>query len=107
VLLEVERNLSKSIESYDGDLPRLFRRVQTLLKLDPARKDIDDALRQVLSGLVSMVGGIATLRNKMSDAHAVTFVATKRHAKLAVNASKTIADFIIETYLEQTGKAFD
>ena len=107
VLLEVEQNLSKSIESYDGDLPRLFRRVQTLLKLDPARKDIDDALRQVLSGLVSAVGWIATLRNKMSDAHATTFVAAKRHAKLAVNASKTIADFIIETYLEQTGKAFD
>ncbi len=107
VLLEVERYTSKNPEQYDGDLPRLFRRVPGLLKLDPSRKDIDDALRQVLGGLTSTVGGIATLRNKMSDAHATTFVASKRHAKLAVNASKTVSDFIIETFLEQTGKAFD
>jgi hypothetical protein len=107
VLLEVEQELTHENVAYDGDLPRLWRRVQGQLHLDPSRKDIADALRQVFSGLTATISGLATLRNKMSDAHATTYVASKRHAKLAVNAAKTIADFVIETFLEESGQAFD
>jgi hypothetical protein len=107
VLLEIEQELTHQSVVYDGDLPRLWRRVQGLLNLDPSRKDIADALRQVLGGLTTTILGIATLRNKISDAHATTYVASKRHAKLAVNAAKTIADFVIETFLEESGQAFD
>ena len=107
VLLEVEQELTHQSLAYDGDLPRLWRRVQGQLHLDPSRKDIADALRQLLGGLTATVSGLATLRNKMSDAHATTYVASKRHAKLAVNTAKTIADFVIETFLEESGQAFD
>ena len=107
VLLDIEQELTRQPVSYDGDLTRLWRRVQNLLTLDPSRKDIADALRQVLGGLTSTVSGLATLRNKMSDAHAISYMVSKRHAKLAVNAAKTVADFVIEVFLEQTGRAFE
>ena len=107
VLMGVERELQDQPVPYDGDLPRLWRRVQALLSLDPSRKDISDALRQVLGGLTSTVLGVATLRNKVSDAHAATYAASKRHAKLAVNAAKTVADFLIEAFMEHTGQAIE
>ena len=101
VLLEIEGELSQAPKvSYDGDLPSLWKRVLVLFNLDVSRKDVADGLRQTLGGLTSTVVGIATLRNKISDTHGTNYMASKRHAKLAVNASKTVADFIIETYLE-------
>lgn len=97
VLVSLERELSAFPEEYDGDLVKLYRRVQKLLNLDPSRKDVSDSLKQVLSGLTSIVNGLASLRNKMSDAHVTTSRAHRHHAKLAVNAAKTLADFLFET----------
>lgn len=103
VLIEIEKQLSPNTPQYDGDLIKLNKRVQTLLHLDPARKDISDMLRQVLSGLTSVVTGLAGMRNKMSDAHASSYKASKHHAKLAVNSAKTFADFIFDSYSYQKG----
>jgi hypothetical protein len=103
VLIEIEKQLSPNPPQYDGDLIKLNKRVQTLLNLDPARKDISDMLRQVLSGLTSVVNGLAGMRNKMSDAHVSSYKASKHHAKLAVNSAKTFADFIFDTYSYQKG----
>jgi hypothetical protein len=101
VLIEIETQLSPAPPQYDGDLIKLNKRVQTLLNLDPARKDISDLLRQVLSGLTSVVNGLASMRNKMSDAHAAGYKASKHHAKLAVNSAKTFVDFIFDSYSYQ------
>jgi hypothetical protein len=103
VLIEIEKQLSPNPAQYDGDLIKLNKRVQTLLNLDPARKDISDMLRQVLSGLTSVVNGLAGMRNKMSDAHVSSYKASKHHAKLAVNSAKTFADFIFDSYSYQKG----
>ena len=103
VLVEIEMQLSPVPQQYDGDLIKLNRRVQTLLNLDPARKDITDALRQVLSGLTSVVNGLASMRNKMGDAHPSSYKASKHHAKLAVNSAKTFADFVFDSYSHQKG----
>jgi hypothetical protein len=103
VLIEIEKQLSPTPPQYDGDLIKLNKRVQTLLNLDPARKDISEMLRQVLSGLTSIVTGLAGMRNRMSDAHASSYKASKHHAKLAVNCAKTFADFIFDTYAYQKG----
>lgn len=98
VLLALEAQLTGVETGYDGDLPRLYKRVQKLLNLEPDRKDISDALRAVLSGLSSIVHGLAPLRNKMSDAHPAVFQPSRHHAKLAVNAAKTLVDFLFDTY---------
>jgi hypothetical protein len=97
VLIELERDFDPSPPPYDGDLPRLYRRVQKHLCLDPSRSDIADVLKQILSGLSSIIAGLAGMRNKMSDAHAQSYRPKKHHAKLAVNAAKTLADFLFET----------
>ena len=69
VLVSLEKELAPAPEEYDGDLVKLYRRVQKLLNLEPSRKDVSDSLKQVLSGLTSIVNGLAALRNKMGDAH--------------------------------------
>ena len=58
VLFEIEGRMEPARPNYDGDLPKLYRRVQKLLNLDPARTDISDSLKQILSGLVNVVSGL-------------------------------------------------
>jgi hypothetical protein len=105
VLIGIEKDLDPDAPSYDGDLVKLFKRVQKLLNLEPERKDIAEPLRQVLSGLTSIVNGLAAMRNKMSDAHAASYRPSRHHAKLAVYAATTLADFLFETknYQQQRG----
>lgn len=105
VCIKIEIELDPEPHENDGDLNKLFNRVRKLLNLDPSRKDISDSLKQVLSGLSSIVSGLASMRNKMSDAHAGNYKPSRHHAKLAVNAAKTLADFLFETkaYQEEKG----
>lgn len=106
VLINIESELNPDAGEYNGDLVQLFRRVQKLLNLDPARKDISEPLKQVLSGLNSIVNGLAAMRNKMSDSHAAVYRADRHHAKLAVNAAKTLCDFMFETKTYQQKHGF-
>jgi hypothetical protein len=57
VLIGLEKELVSPIAEYDGDLLKLYQRVQKLLNLRPDRKDVSNAHRQVLSGLISVVKG--------------------------------------------------
>jgi hypothetical protein len=98
VLIDVESRLDPSPGPYDGELSRLYKRVQKLLNLEPDRPDVGDSLRQLLRGLASIVSGLAPLRNKMGDAHVRTYKPARHHAKLAVNAAKTLLDFVYDTF---------
>jgi hypothetical protein len=95
--MNIEAELAFDVHENDGDLNKLFNRTRKLLNLDPSRKDISDSLKQVLSGLSNIASGLASMRNKMSDAHAGNYKPSRHHAKLAVNAAKTLADFLFET----------
>jgi hypothetical protein len=98
VLIEIECRLDPSPPSYDGDLGKLYKRVQKSLNLDPAQASLTDTLRQILSGLTSIVAGLGALRNRAGDAHARPFKPERHHAKLAANAAKTLVDFLFDTY---------
>lgn len=104
VLLYVEKKLNQSPPEYDGKLPKLYGRVQKLLNLDPSRKDIPESLTQMLQGLTSIVSGLAGVSNMMADRHARKYQPAKHHAVVSVNASKTVADFIFETFSYQSSK---
>jgi hypothetical protein len=104
LLREIERELDSNRPEYDGDLPKLYKRVQKLLQLDPARPDIDSTVKQVLSGLVSVVNGVAGISNRMGDRHVRTYEPAKRHAVLVVNAAKTFANFAWETMRDRLGR---
>jgi hypothetical protein len=98
VLIEIEGRLDPTPTAYDGDLGRLYKRVQKRLNIDPAQAGLTDALRQILSGLTSIVAGLGALRNKAGDAHARAFRPERHHAVLAANAAKSLVDFLFATF---------
>jgi len=104
VLTELEKQLDENLPVYDGDLLKLYKRVQKLLRLEPGRPDIEGPLKQVLSGLASTVSGIAGVSNKMGDRHVRSYKPSKHHAVLVVNAAKTLANFFFETHKYQMSR---
>lgn len=104
ILMEVEFRFSGEKIRYDGDLVKLYRKVMKQMNLEPSRNDISEILKQILSGLISIVNGIAGMRNKMSDAHASTYKPSEHHALLAVNAVNTLSSFLLASYSYQVGK---
>lgn len=104
VLMEIERNLEKDPPKYDGDLQKLYKRVQKLLNLDPSRPDIDGTLKQVLTGFVSIISGLSGLSNKMGDRHVRSYRPAAHHAALVVDAAKTLVNFMYDTIQYQKEK---
>lgn len=104
VCVKIEAELDTDAKGNDGDLMKLFSRVRKLLNLDPNRQDISDSIKQVMIGLTNIIHGLATMRNKMSDSHGVTYKPSRHHAKLAVNSAKTLADFLFDTMSYQVEK---
>jgi hypothetical protein len=51
--------------------------------------------------LISVVNGLSGIRNRISDAHARSYHTKRHHATLAVNASNTFVEFILESYRYQ------
>jgi hypothetical protein len=101
VLLDIDKDYDPTAQKYDGDLPKLYRKVQKCLDLDPSRPDIDSTLKQVLGGLNSIVAGLAGLRNMMSDAHVRSYKPAKHHALLVVNAARTIVNFLFDVHISK------
>jgi hypothetical protein len=101
VLVELERQLAGTPGDYKGDLPRQFKAVTKQLRIDDERPDLDDNFKQVARGLVQVVNGLTPIRNKMSDAHARARKPEVHHARVIVNATKTVATFLVESYLVQ------
>ncbi|VEP16564.1 conserved hypothetical protein [Hyella patelloides LEGE 07179] len=97
VLISIESKLDFNRPDYDGNLPKLYKRVQKHLNLCPGQEELADCLRQILSGLTSIISGLASMRNTMSDSHAIRYKPSEHHARLAVNASKTLSNFIFDT----------
>ncbi len=97
VLSAIEKEFDPNPPEYDGNLPKLYKRVQKHLNLSPGQENLAECLRQILSGLTSTVSGLATLRNTMSDSHVISYKPLEHHAKLAVNSAKTLCDFLFET----------
>lgn len=104
VLGELESRISGGKNDYKGDLPKQFKQVTKLLNLDDERKDLDERFKDVIRGLITVVHGLAPLRNKMSDGHARDKAPAPHHSRVIVNASKTIASFLVESYLYQKEK---
>lgn len=89
-------------ETYDegADLPRLYGMTAANLKLAPSQHT-EEVFRRILGGCHSVVEGLGSLRNRLSDAHGKGKTAVKplaRHAQLAVNIAGSMAMFLIETF---------
>jgi hypothetical protein len=81
------------------ELPKLYRTAATTLNLAPDQHT-EETFRRILGGCQSVVEGLGTLRNKLSDAHGrgpSPVRPSARHAALAVNLAGTVATFLVET----------
>jgi len=92
-------------ENYNdrADLPVLYKQVAKKLNLAPDQHS-EQIFKQILSGCSSVVSGLGSLRNKLSDAHGSKMTSAKpseRHAELAVNIAGTMTVFLYDTYLER------
>lgn len=82
------------------DLPVLYRAVSRELGLAPDGYS-EEAFRQILGGCSSVVTGLGSLRNQVSDAHGsgrTRYRPAARHATLAVNLAGSMALFLIQTH---------
>lgn len=85
------------------DLPKLYRLAAHELNLAPTQHS-EEAIRAILGGAMTVVNGIGTLRNKLSDSHGRggrPVRPSPRHASLAVNTAGAIATFLVETLNEK------
>lgn len=85
------------VPSDSGDIGKLYKQVKTLYNMHNDA-NTDRRINTLLSGLNSIVSAIAEMRNKDSDAHGVganRIAIDEHHARLFVNASVVMADFIL------------
>ncbi len=89
--------LKGEVPSEKGDINRLYSQACDLYNMH-ASKEMDLRVRTLISGLNKIVSSISEMRNKNSDAHGVgerRVAIRDYHARLAVNSSATVADFIL------------
>jgi hypothetical protein len=101
ILGALELRIAGKVNDYKGDLPKQFKAVGKLLKMDDQRADLDERFKDVIRGLVTVVGGLAPLRSKIGDSHARIAKPPLHHARFVVNASKTVSTFLVESYAYQ------
>jgi hypothetical protein len=98
VLAAIEKVCDVNLPDYDGDLPKLYKRVQKHLNLSPENPGINNGLKQTLTGFISIICGLSGLSNKMGDRHVREYKPAEHHAALIVNAAMTFSNFIFDTY---------
>jgi Abortive infection C-terminus len=85
------------------DLTRLYKAAASAMEVSPDQHT-EQIIKQILSGAATVVGGLAGMRNALSDAHGRgkgSVGPAPRHAKLAVNTGFAIAGFLIDTHIEK------
>ena len=102
----IKHILEECEEEYDenAELPKLYRAAAKALNLAP---DLHTAepIKAILGGTMTVVNGLGTLRNRLSDAHGRggrrPVKPSPRHASLAVNTAGAMAMFLVETLTER------
>ncbi len=85
------------------DLPSLWTCIKKELNLDPSVLE-DQDLQRIVSGLGSIVTGIAALRTHTSSAHGrgrFRYKLQRRHVHLAIHSAHSLCLFLIETWREK------
>jgi hypothetical protein len=106
VFEEILRRKCQDIPDHEGDLNKLYKAIKKQLNLEPGQNDLTETLKQMLSGLNSIVTGIAGISNKMGDRHARKYKPAKHHAILAINTAYALCEFLLSSleYQEKSEK---
>lgn len=97
-LKELLRKTNTSFNENEGDIRALYKLVAMPLNLDPKGDHLEKYLKAIIDGLQRQIGGLYEVSNKASDRHARRYNPAKHHAKLAVNTSFTLCEFLLESY---------
>lgn len=84
----------------NGDLNYLYKITRKELNLAPDQHNENEFIK-ILSGCTSIISGLASIRNELSDSHGKRINHSKpssRHAKLVVNLAGGMAEFLIDSY---------
>ena len=87
------------------ELPKLYRTAAEHLNLAPDQHT-EEVFKAILGNCQSVVNSLASIRNKLSDAHGRGRKAARplpRHAELAVNLTGTVATFLVSTWRARQG----
>jgi abortive infection Abi-like protein len=82
------------------DLPALYTKTAKAMNLSPSQHT-EDVFKRILGGAQSVVEGLGTMRNRLSDSHGKGRKDVKpkpRHATLAVNLAGSVAQYLVETW---------
>jgi hypothetical protein len=100
-LLYIYQDIKKEDYKFTGDLPRLYKDVSNLIKLN-IEKNTEGDIKKISSGLTSIVSGIAGISNSLADRHGKLIQYDKKMLKslsiLAVNSVKTLSFYIFKVY---------
>lgn len=86
-----------------GELAKLYKAAAAAMDIAPDQHT-EQIIKQILSGVGTVVNGLAAMRNSLSDSHGRGKASVRpapRHAKLAVNAGFAVAGFLIDTHVEK------
>jgi hypothetical protein len=85
------------------DLKHVWSIVRKHLGFDPSMIE-DQDIKMILTGLISIVEGIGSLRTHASSAHGAgrtTYKLAPRHARLSIHAAHTVTLFVLETWAKK------
>lgn len=89
----------------NAKFPQLYKKVKSVLKLDAKDYTHNASLRDFCSSINSIVVKLNELRNIYSESHGVSQTEVfhyeklkKHHIKLIVDSTKTIVNFLIDSY---------
>lgn len=85
------------VPSQKGNIKTLYKQVKELYNMHQ-NEDMDKRINMLLSGLEKILDAIAEMRNKTSDSHGIgckRINIDEHHARLFLNSSMTMADFVL------------
>ncbi len=107
VMIEIIEKYEENEIKNDGKIENLYRKVKKILNLTIDPKTLPQPAIQILSGLDSIIGGLAGISNNLGDRHANKYKTKKHHSKLAVNATMTLVDFLLDSQEYQMNKKYE
>jgi hypothetical protein len=104
LLKELLRKKVPSFKPDEGDIRTLYKLLAEAMNLNPKGENMESYLKTILEGLNKQVSGLFTLANKSSDRHAQKYKPKGHHAKLAVNATFSLCEFLLDSFEYQQSK---
>ena len=105
ILLLIEKRIKGTRQLYDGDLPKLYKRVSKQMNMYPDDPATSGSFIEILRGYISIVHGLAGLSNNIADRHATAIHPKKHHAKFVVNSAMILTEFLLESFEYQSNRS--